>query len=137
MVLRHGELGESHQARRSVGDGGHLGTLKVCLDFLIIYLITHYLTLFYCCCSQVSCQKTGLFFFLKEIFTAQMIMFSSNSHLSYFLMKISCNSVTWDCFYTQRKAEYSHSGWICCRWFFCGCLSSGFLLEYFIFKLSI
>ena len=92
-------------ARRSVGDGdpgeGPWWTLKVWPGFLIIYLITQYLPLF-CCCSQVNCQETVSV--LKEIFTEQMIMFSLTSHLSYFLMKISWNSVTWDWFYTQRKA---------------------------------
>lgn len=34
-----------------------------------------------------------------------MIIFSLNSHLSYIAMRISYNSVTWDWFYAQRKAE--------------------------------
>lgn len=51
----------------------------------------------------MSCQEAVTF--LKETFTAQMIMFSLNSLLSYFLMRISYNSVTWDWFYTQGKAE--------------------------------
>ena len=50
----------------------------------------------------MSCQEAVMF--LKEIFTAQMIMLSLNSHLSYFFNEnlLQFNNLDW--FYAQRKA---------------------------------
>ena len=112
------------------GPGKGSGGLWRCGLALVSYSIL--LATLCWCCSQVSYQEAVTF--LKEIFTAQMIMFSLNSHLSYFfnenLLQFSNLGLV---LRSEKGRMYSLSGYICCGWSFCRCPSYGFLLRVFYF----